>query len=329
MESLTKNRQSKEVLEQMIKAAVGESVHIGVNKTNILVNELTEGFYNIAYEIIMPETSFILKIAPARDATIMTYEKNIMEAEVKSLRLIKSQTKVPVPKVIFYDNQHTICDVDYFFMEKLEGESLKQLKDKGITDDLNVSILSQLGQYCFEMSELKGKEFGYFTNSFATRNNFRSTFLAMIESILEDGQKVEIDIGFDYDKIYNLIYKASEALNDVLTPSFVHWDLWEGNVFVKDGKISGLIDFERAMWTDPLMEYFFRANCHNKDFAAGFGADLRKEFPIKANLYDLYLYSILMIETKYRRYPDNYQYNFGAYEFKNAVNRLINYGYNL
>ena len=28
--------------------------------------------------------------------------------------------------------------------------------------------------------------------------------------------------------------------------------MWEGNIFVKDGEISGIIDWERAMWGEPV-----------------------------------------------------------------------------
>jgi len=42
-------------------------------------------------------------------------------------------------------------------------------------------------------------------------------------------------------------------------PQLVHWDAWDANFFVKDGKITGILDFERALWADPLMEAQFRA----------------------------------------------------------------------
>ena len=144
----------------------------------------------------------------------------------------------------------------------------------------------------------------------------------MLEGVLTDGESIKISIGIDYGEVRTLIDKASFALNQVKQPIFVHWDLWDGNVFVKDGKVSGIIDFERAIWGDPLMEYFFRAHCYNENFNTGYGADLREEAPIRALLYDLYLYLIMVIETKYRNYPDNWQYHFATKELKIAIDKL-------
>ncbi len=44
----------------------------------------------------------------------------------------------------------------------------------------------------------------------------------------------------------------------VLVPVLVHFDLWAGNVLLYlagPPRISGLIDGERAMWADPVMDF--------------------------------------------------------------------------
>lgn len=46
--------------------------------------------------------------------------------------------------------------------------------------------------------------------------------------------------------------KDREYFDAVKTPTLVHWDMWEGNIFIKDGTITGIIDWERAMWRKPL-----------------------------------------------------------------------------
>jgi len=48
-----------------------------------------------------------------------------------------------------------------------------------------------------------------------------------------------------------------DALRDVTEPRLLHWDLWDGNVLRKEGRVSGIVDFERAIWGDPLMEFYF------------------------------------------------------------------------
>jgi hypothetical protein len=52
----------------------------------ISIKELTEGLFNVAYEVLLPEKAVILKIAPPQDVKVMSYEHNIMKAEVEALR---------------------------------------------------------------------------------------------------------------------------------------------------------------------------------------------------------------------------------------------------
>jgi aminoglycoside phosphotransferase (APT) family kinase protein len=144
----------------------------------------------------------------------------------------------------------------------------------------------------------------------------------MMEDVLKDGETIEIGLGVEYDEVRNLISRASYALEEVTKPVFIHWDLWDGNAFIKDGKITGIIDFERALWGDPLMESYFRAHCNTKEFNDGYGADLRKESPVRALLYDMYLYLIMVIETKFRMYPDDWQLNFATKELQKAMKEL-------
>lgn len=47
---------------------------------------------------------------------------------------------------------------------------------------------------------------------------------------------------------------------------FVHWDMWEGNIFIKDGHISGIIDWERALWGEAFMDDRFREHNRTQEF---------------------------------------------------------------
>ena len=47
----------------------------------------------------------------------MTYEKNIMVSEVEAMKMAGRHGKIPVPKVLGYDDSHTICKSSYFFMK--------------------------------------------------------------------------------------------------------------------------------------------------------------------------------------------------------------------
>ena len=85
--------------------------------------------------------------------------------------------------------------------------------------------------------------------------------------------------------------------------------MWEGNVFVKDGRVSGIIDWERAMWGEPFMDDRFRMHNRDKYFLEGFGQTSFTENEIKRlRWYDIILYLTMMIEVFYREFEDKGQY---------------------
>ncbi|MBK8136950.1 MAG: phosphotransferase [Chloroflexi bacterium] len=89
-------------------------------------------------------------------------------------------------------------------------------------------------------------------------------------------------------------------------PWLVHWDLWDGNVFVDpaSGEINGIIDFERALWGDPLIELNFREYSDASAFGEGYGKAVLDTSArrLRRSLYDLYLYLIMVIEDDFRQY---------------------------
>jgi len=131
MESLTKNKQSRETISKMV-----EKYFSPLKVKNY--RELTEGYFNIAYEIHLSNgEQVILKIAPSKEMHVMTYEKNIMFSEVEAMKLAIRHGGIPVPKMLGYDESCTICDSPYFFMEKLEGKSLNTIKGSLSSEQIN------------------------------------------------------------------------------------------------------------------------------------------------------------------------------------------------
>lgn len=315
---MTKNLQTEDNILKMVGRAFSEDIQ----KEDVLIRELTEGCFNVAYLISFKDKEVILKIAPSPEAMIMTYEKNIMEAEVLGLTLVRKTTKVLVPKVLFYDTSRELCDAPYFFMELLSGSSFYQLKAKSMPEKKQSEILYEIGKWNFEINQIKGEYFGYLGRADQLKKSWKETFLCMIEDILLDGERINISLGVAYDEIRMLIEKLKDCLDEIVEPVLVHWDLWEGNVFINNGKLSGVIDFERSLWGDPLMEYFFRRHAYNPDFVKGYGRDLRTEAPLRALLYDLYLYLIMTIETEYRNYQDDSSYKFALGELNITISEI-------
>jgi fructosamine-3-kinase len=189
-------------------------------------------------------------------------------------------------------------------------------------------IERQMGRMTRQMAAVTGPAFGYWTQPAPPGASWRECFASMIEGILADGVDMQVDLEQPYSQIVATLERHFEVLDEVRTPRLVHWDLWEGNVFVDPftHQVTGLIDFERVMWADPLIETIFAFGHHQPDgaYVAGYGERLFVD-PNQVRrrlLYNAYLYLILIIECPFRKYPNNHQETWGRKILKEVLAAL-------
>lgn len=298
----TKNLQSEENIKRMAAAA-----RPGVNVTKI--RELTEGLCNVAYDISWEDgASSILKIASSDRSHNTSNEVALMKAEVKAMKIVKENCSFPVADVLYYDTSRTLCDGDYFFMEKLPGENLMYLNE-AMPATVQDSLQEELGQIAAELARVNHNTFGFLGED----NGYDSLYpfvRRLLTNLISDAGRREIDICYDGDELLAKLEQDKSCFDLVKEASLVHWDMWIGNVFVKDQHVSGIIDWERAMWGEPFMDDRFRAHNRNEAFLSGYGqSSFSKEEKVRLRWYDVILYLTMMIEVFYREFDDMGQYD--------------------
>lgn len=111
----------------------------------------------------------------------------------------------------------------------------------------------------------------------------------------------------------------------IVTPCLVHWDIRDGNIFVEDGKLTGIIDWERCLWGDPLMEVGFRSYAQSADFLRGYGIEeFTEEEKRRILWYDLYLLIIVAQEPVYQGYETAYSYHWATALLRGKYAELLN-----
>jgi aminoglycoside phosphotransferase (APT) family kinase protein len=121
------------------------------------------------------------------------------------------------------------------------------------------------------------------------------------------------------------IAKQGASLDEVTEPRFVEWDLWDGNVMVKDGSIVSIIDHERAFYGDPLIEGYFtgtvlRSFDYPSAFLRGYGhSQLTGAELTRRRLYTLHLMLVMVIETVYRGHTDAAQYDWARQQLTDTM----------
>lgn len=296
MESATKNRQSRGTVETMAAAAFP-----GLRAVEIL--ELGEGYFNAAYCVRLSDgRDVILKIAPPDGVPVMTYERDIMSAEVAGMRLVREKTDLPVPEVLCYDGSRALCPSAYFFMEKLAGQSFSAAS-AGMTAEQRGAVQLQCGRINRTLNDITGDGFGSFVHPEERRKEWFLVFAEMLEDIFLDAKRMGISLAVRDREVRSLLSDFRRVFDEVTVPRFVHWDLWAGNVFTENGKVTGIIDFERCLWADALMEAGFRAGARDASFLRGYGqTTFSGAEKLRMTWYDLYLYLIMSMESECRRY---------------------------
>lgn len=303
MESYTKNHQSDEVLRALIESAFGPDQ---VPDEDGFAEELTEGWFNVAYRIRLRDgQQVVLKIAPPADVPVLTREQGMMRSELEAMRLISERTTVPIPKVLHADLNHQIVDADLFFMEYVDADNFGVGAEDGQFDAETVAAANRsLGELNRQINAVTGDHFGPLLGEGSA--TWREAFLAIVHDTLADGRRAGVDLGWTEQEILDVVNSHAHTLDEVTVPRLVEVDMWEKNSMIRAGEIVSILDHERAVWGDPLMEAGFTGLdlpefTDPTDFIEGYGAGpFTEEERTRRRLYSLQLGLIMLVETKYR-----------------------------
>ena len=295
--SITKNHQSLDALRTLCAAAFPR-------RDVRAVTELTEGMFNAAYRVDFADGgASVLKIAAGDASGLLSNEVNLMGAEVAAMQLLREHSLPHVAQVQYADFSRTICSGSYFFMECLPGRSLNSCREELSADEI-AHVMTQVGAFQRQAADIHGESFGLLgdTLRFSTLHGL---IRRLYTNVLHDAAAKDIDLGVDAEEVLSRLDADEAIFTEVKMPSLVHWDMWEGNIFVENGELCGVIDWERAMWGEPFMDDRFRRHMRNPAFLAGFGqTEFTPTEMRRIAWYDLFLYITMVVECFYRQYAD-------------------------
>lgn len=320
MFSASKVALSDDLAQQIVSA------HFGSSRKLRQFEELRDGLFNAAARLELDDGfQCVLKAAPLDGVLVMRYERDIMRAEVESMRLVRERTQAPAPDVLIYDTTRAILPSDFFVMSYLPGIPLNKLRGELPPESIQ-AIEREMGGLACQMSVLTGERFGYWSRPEAPGATWRNCFDGMLRGVVQDGIDLQVSLHLPYEEFYRAVSAHFDALDEVTLPRLVHWDLWDGNIFIdpQTHRITGLIDFERVMWGDPLIEVFFNDIDPDSHYAQGYGAPLLRTRNAQRRrlLYNIYLWSIMVIECYFRQYETQDQENWARVVLKRDMQRL-------
>lgn len=332
MRSKTKNSLTNQQIINLVKVNFGDKCEVGT------ITELKGGMFNSAYLIERPiENDYIvLKVSLKPGAKTLTYETDPMPTEVAVFEMVKEKTNIPTPQMLAYDFSKKHIPSNYFFMTALEGIAMNKVQKKMSKENLK-ELKKELAGYLAQLHQINGTYFGYFSpNKQNQYKTWKEAFVSMMTVLLEDGKKNGTKL--PYDQYEDVLKSKSKYLDDIKVASLVNYDLWAGNIFVKQQGdqyiIEGIIDFERAFWGDSmadfvgsvmLLDHIFDEEDIWKIYSekSGCSSSLTKEDQIRINFYRLYIYTIMVAETfRYGFLYSKIQTYFAMKNIKSCLTKL-------
>jgi aminoglycoside phosphotransferase (APT) family kinase protein len=237
----------------------------------------------------------VVKVGPPPAARLLGYERGMIAAEAAYFRMVRDRLpSVPVPEVL-HDGG------DWLITTLLPGVPLTDVEDGD-------AIRVELGAAVAAIHTLTGPHFGY-TGDRPAAGDWPTAFAAILDDVRADAAAWDVPM----PPLDGLVDRHAAALRQVTTPVLVHFDLWDGNVLADDGRLTGLVDGERYLYGDPLIDLVSPAVLHRIEetpdhpFLRGYRSvrplDLDDAARTRLALYRIHLYALLLAEGPSRAIP--------------------------
>ena len=270
---------------ELHNADIAHLIRLGLDTTVVNAAELTGGGFAAVWRAGLADgRDVVVKVGPPADVRLLGYERGLIAAEAEYFRLAASAA--PVPDVLAEGDGWLITSL-------LPGRPLTEIKD-------DAPVREQLGAAVARIHEISGPHFGY-TGGRASGADWPGAFRAMIESLLADAAAWRVPVP--------RMDLPFSALASVTRPALLHFDLWDGNVLAAGDRLTGLVDGERYLYGDPLLDLvspaLYRRIEDEPDhpFLRGYRVDLDDAARTRLILYRVHLYLLMLAEGPSRGIP--------------------------
>jgi len=248
------------------------------------------GKFNTSFWVEADDRQFVLRIAPPSDAVFVFYERAMMRQEPLLHSLIRSLTRVPVAEILAFDDSRGLIDRDYIVMERLPGRPLTEAPMANVD-----RVLNQMGEYLAQVHALQEDRYGYLGahRPMEPQGGWTDAFLIMWGKLIDD----VVSAGYysaEESRLMKQLLDGRLSLFDRRVPaSLLHMDVWHQNILVDEaGTVTGVVDWDRALWGDPEIEFAVLDYCGISEpaFWEGYGRqrDWSAEAQVRNVFYLLY-----------------------------------------
>ena len=257
------------------------------------------GKHNHAYWVEAADgRRWVLRVAPADETGLLFYERRMMRQEPELHALIRERTTIPVAEVVAADFGRARLDRDWLLLAALPGVPLSRARPG---PDATARALAEVGAHLRQLHGLLAidclgtRAYGYLGahRPMPPQPTWEAAFGVMWGKLLDDVVACGCYTTEQAEALRALFERHRPHFAREVEPRLLHMDVWAENILVDaGGHVTGLVDFDRALWGDPEIEFAVLDYCGISEppFWRGYGAerDVSPGAQVRQRFYLLY-----------------------------------------
>lgn len=250
MSAITAKKPSKKTVAALL------AEHLGGQVEAWTVSPIRTGKFNTSFTGQGPAGQVVIRLAPPETSGLLFYEKLMMRQEPELHATMLAHADLPIPKIVAFDFSHAAINRDFVIMERLPGRPFSQVNT--LSHNQREQVLFQVGQILRQIHQIQGQHYGYNGphQPMEPQTTWWAAFQIMWQKLLADVQTCGMYTPQETADGIALLTAYQAHFQHAPQPHLLHMDVWSQNILVdKAGKVTGLLDFDRALWGDPEIEF--------------------------------------------------------------------------
>ncbi|MFG2921955.1 phosphotransferase family protein [Streptomyces sp. NPDC048305] len=296
-----------------VDAVTAVLASLGIEDDEVIsCRPLTGGTYNAVTRVVLEDgRDWVVKIPPTHPEGL-SYERRLLVNEITFYGAAAEAGGGVIPQVVRSELSPTGAAGAHLVMTACPGRPWNTIGEE-LPDGDARSLRAEFGGIVGRLHGVTGPGgFGYPSHALGPlASTWRAAFTSMTDAVLADAVAFDARLPYPVEEIRSVLAGASDVLDEVIRPSLVHFDLWQGNVLVTGEpgarRIGGVIDGERMFWGDPVADLvstsLFGDPETDREFLSGYAATAPEPLVFspsvrrRLDLYRSYLYLIMLTET--------------------------------
>ena len=218
------------------------------------IEDLPNHFHQVRLLHLSNGSRLVLKVSPPASVPLLKHERQALETEALALSLL-DQSGLPIPSIVRHEKSGKSLGSPFLITTSLRGLSLADVLPIMNRSD-RLAIERQISTLEMEIAQHVSLTYGPMplVSSGQGHVTWREAYKAMLESVLKDAEDVFLNL--PYSQIREQVARTEGALDEVQEARLIVLGLGDAeNILIDErtNEITGIIDFNNALWGDAEM----------------------------------------------------------------------------